>query len=53
MCHPAFMDSWLSGSSYNSSRMKELEILVDSEVKNSIRDHSLELIHYGGIANGR
>ncbi|WP_100011573.1 ChbG/HpnK family deacetylase [Lentibacillus sediminis] len=54
MCHPAFMDSWLGEiSSYNSPRMQELEILVNSKVKNSIRDNSLELVHYGGVANER
>ncbi|ASK63871.1 carbohydrate deacetylase [Virgibacillus phasianinus] len=52
MCHPAFMDPWLTKkSSYNYTRTKELEILVNNKIKNWIKKHSIDLIHYGGIAN--
>lgn len=54
MCHPAFMDSWLNKkSSYNSTRIKELEILVNSKIKNRIKDYAIDLIHYGGVVNER
>lgn len=51
MCHPAFLDSWLNrASSYNFTRIKELEILVDNRIKDWLQNHSIHLIHYGGIA---
>ncbi|WP_077329035.1 ChbG/HpnK family deacetylase [Virgibacillus siamensis] len=52
MCHPAFLDSWLSNkSSYNFTRMKELNILVNSKIKNWIDEHAVDLIHYGGLVD--
>lgn len=53
MCHPAFLDSWLNrASSYNFTRSKELEILVDNRVSEWLKNHSIHLIHYGGVQNG-
>lgn len=52
MCHPAFLDPWLSiTSSYTETRMKELEILTADRLKEIIHAHSIELIHFGGIHN--
>lgn len=52
MCHPAFMDSWLRDkSSYNNTRMKELEVLTNTRVKEWLKNHSLNLIHYGGLSH--
>lgn len=48
MTHPAFMDVWLkNGSSYSLPRMKELETLVDTEVQAYVKNHNIDLIHYG------
>ncbi|MBY7144357.1 ChbG/HpnK family deacetylase [Virgibacillus sp. NKC19-3] len=53
MCHPAFLDAWLRRvSSYDFTRMKELEILVDNKVQEWLNDHSIHLIHYGGLHHG-
>lgn len=50
MCHPAFIDSWLSrNSSYTVTRMKELETLVDSKMMKWVKEHSIELSHYGTL----
>ncbi|CEI81931.1 carbohydrate deacetylase [Oceanobacillus oncorhynchi subsp. incaldanensis] len=52
MCHPAFLDPWLTaGSSYTEIRMKELEILTNYRLKEIIHEHSIELVHFGGIHN--
>lgn len=54
MCHPAFMDPWLqSGSRYHSPRMKELETLTDCKVRNYVKEHGIELIHYGQLHQNR
>lgn len=53
MCHPAFMDPWLSEiSSYNSTRMKELAVLTSCEIKRLMEEQSISFIHYGGLADG-
>ncbi|MGP4064347.1 ChbG/HpnK family deacetylase [Oceanobacillus sp. M65] len=50
MCHPAFLDTWLlERSSYTETRMKELELLTDKNVKHLFISESIELIHFGGI----
>ncbi|TFJ91264.1 carbohydrate deacetylase [Lentibacillus salicampi] len=52
MCHPAFLDPWLSKkSSYNFTRTKELGILVNSRLRNLVEKHSVDLIHFGGLVN--
>ncbi|WP_373893687.1 ChbG/HpnK family deacetylase [Virgibacillus natechei] len=53
MCHPAFVDSWLNRvSSYDFTRIKELEILVDNRISEWLENHSIHLIHYGGLQHG-
>lgn len=50
MCHPAFLDTWLlERSSYTETRMKELELLTNKNVKHLFTSESIELIHFGGI----
>ncbi|WP_188456627.1 ChbG/HpnK family deacetylase [Virgibacillus oceani] len=50
MCHPAFMDLNLRNqSSYHFPRIKELEVLVDHRINSWLKEHSIELIHYGGL----
>ncbi|WP_099159662.1 ChbG/HpnK family deacetylase [Virgibacillus ndiopensis] len=54
MCHPAFMDLKLRRcSSYHFTRIKELDVLVDSRIKDGLLEHAIELIHYGGLKNER
>lgn len=50
MCHPAFIDPWLKDiSSYNDTRMKELDVLTLKEVKDLLKEQSIGLIHYGEL----
>lgn len=48
MCHPAYIDNFLlNGSSFVYPRLKELEILIDKEVNESIRNNkNIKLISY-------
>lgn len=50
MSHPAFIDPWLqNGSSYNLPRMKELETLVNDQIQVWVKNHNIDLIHYGDM----
>lgn len=54
MCHPAFLDTWLlERSSYTDVRIKELALLTDANIKRLLQAESIELIHFGGIADER
>jgi len=52
MTHPAFMDSWIYyGSSYNLSRMLELETLTNQAVKERIKKEEIHLINFNYLKN--
>ncbi|AUJ23533.1 ChbG/HpnK family deacetylase [Virgibacillus dokdonensis] len=54
MCHPGFIDSGLYKiSSYNRMRMKEVAVLTNNKMKEYMQKQSIELIHYGGVVDGR
>lgn len=47
MCHPAFVDAFLMGSSsYNVQRAQEHKILTSEKVKKLLDDNGFELINY-------
>lgn len=47
MCHPAYVDvRLLNGSSYNTERVRELEILTNPEIRTAVGMRQLELISY-------
>ncbi|MFV0396327.1 MAG: chitin disaccharide deacetylase [Coprobacillaceae bacterium] len=47
MCHPAYIDQRLYDmTSYCLPRMKELELLRSTKIKNFIKDNGIELINY-------
>ncbi|WP_353654970.1 carbohydrate deacetylase [Clostridium sp. CCUG 7971] len=50
MCHPAFLDSpLLEGSSFNIARIREVDILCDSYMKELIDKYDIELCNYNNI----
>ena len=52
MCHPAFIDSFLSeSSSYNIQRAKEHKILTSEKVKKFLEDNGVELVNYSCFNN--
>jgi chitin disaccharide deacetylase len=51
ICHPGFIDSWLNeNSSYNSTRIRELDMLVAIKIREYLEKNAIKLIHYGGVA---
>ena len=47
MCHPAFIDAFLLGSSsYNIQRAKEHKVLTSEKVKKFLDDNGFELVNY-------
>ena len=47
MCHPAFVDAFLLGSSsYNVQRAKEHKILTSDKVKKFLEENNFELVNY-------
>ncbi|MGV3026043.1 carbohydrate deacetylase [Clostridium thermobutyricum] len=50
MCHPAFIDTPLfEGSSFNIARMREVDILCDSHMKELIKKYNIKLCNYKTI----
>ena len=47
MCHPAYMDTFLSNStSYATGRLTEYDVLTSKKIKQAIHDHQIQLITY-------
>lgn len=50
MSHPAYADTYLmESSSYNWKRLGEFDFLVRDRTRKMLREHSVELIHYGQL----
>ncbi len=50
MVHPAYVDHFITTqSSYNESRNKELQVLISQEMKDLIKSHHIDLIHFGDL----
>lgn len=50
MCHPGLVDRRLCDiSSYNLSRMKELDLLISKELKNYVIEQSIQIISFADI----
>lgn len=50
MCHPAFIDSYLlEGSSFNIPRIREVDILCDSYMRELINKYDIKLCNYNNI----
>lgn len=50
MTHPAFCDSDLCKlSSYNTPRLKELNVLTNIDIINYIKENNIELVNYGSL----
>lgn len=50
MCHPAYIDqTLLDNTSYSMQRVKELDILTSQKIKDSIKQHDIELISFKDI----
>jgi predicted glycoside hydrolase/deacetylase ChbG (UPF0249 family) len=50
MCHPGFVpDAFVSESSYNKLRQRELGILIDPAIKNAIEEREIQLINFGQL----
>ena len=50
MSHPAYVDEYLmENSTYNLQRLDELEILIDTKLKDLIKQHQVEVITYNQI----
>jgi predicted glycoside hydrolase/deacetylase ChbG (UPF0249 family) len=51
MCHPGLPDrDGPGGSKESGKRIAELEALLDSRVKDALREHGVRLIHFGQLA---
>ncbi|MBU5455846.1 chitin disaccharide deacetylase [Caproiciproducens sp. MSJ-32] len=50
MSHPAYVDLFLlKNSSYNLKRLEELEVITSQELKEFLKENSIELINYRNI----
>lgn len=51
MCHPGFVDqTLLQGSSYNTPRAKEVEILTHFDVVSTVRELGFHLVNFSSIS---
>lgn len=50
MCHPAYVDAELAaGSTYTTPRERELAVLTDPRLQETLDRHGIELIHFGAL----
>lgn len=50
MCHPAYVDyDLINRSSYNIQRAKELYVLTDARIMETIKERNIELINYSKL----